>query len=889
MRIRWVLALVLCVLAAIVGMRFTRGLRGAEASYVFERNTGRADALAITAQFRRCATDSLDFATILQNEAAPLIVSTAGWHGQSLSVHQGETRRKIAGRMFTFTRYRVDLGERREADVSYGVQVGEREGEAHTHGFTGNTYGRATPDYVISSYAQLLLLPTPIGEFQKVRFRYQLPNGWAVGSAVDPRAVPRRFGRGTLHDYVFAPLIMGRFTSHPYKELSLRVIVAGQDPTADELADHVATLYRSIAQAFDSKPTDPYLVILCPPDEQGFSTFVEAGFFGQVATVANGQLLKSKTVCRRMVERLAHSSGADQRFPDPSDHWFLPALYTWVADQALARDHPHGPARLESDRYDSYVRMIFEASDVPLATADSVPAAVKGVAALDVLDRSIRDSSNGADSLWAAVPHLREREPTMHVRPFLEQIFHRKLGSFFESFVDSTMPLPFPTLVHPHPGRRAAARDSVALLVAYDGGGFLENCGCKSSQWGGMARLATWSKAFRNGFRGPVFMISAGNTFPTNVTEPVLNPFSKEELALYLKLLAECGCDAAAVGQSELYYGAKVLSDTAVRSPVPFVSASLQRDRVAGVEPYRIVARKGVSLGVSGLVAPWEARTADLPREPVLPAVAGAVDSMRQKGADHIVIAGRIKPSAVREIAAASSVPLVIVSYQPVGKCTNAAGQLFVNDISGFLGEDLVLYPNAGRYGVSVFVLYRDAKGAVVDFSAREAYLTEKIADDPATRHEIDAFYMKVGPSITEKIPRSSLWASEVAAGARFAGTQVCIACHDEQHKQWRETAHAGAFKTLLKQHRQYNPSCVACHVTGFEEASGYHFGDMSSSMANVQCESCHGPGSAHASTAGHVALVNPPAETVCRSCHTNDHSDMTEENFSEYYAKIVH
>jgi hypothetical protein len=286
----------------------------------------------------------------------------------------------------------------------------------------------------------------------------------------------------------------------------------------------------------------------------------------------------------------------------------------------------------------------------------------------------------------------------------------------------------------------------------------------------------------------------------------------------------------------------------------------------------------------------WEARNADLPLTDALPSIAGLIDSTRSKGLDHFVVAGRIKPSVVRDMAAASTVPLVIVSYQPIAKCTNADGKLFVQDLSGFLGDDLVLYPQAGKYGVSVFVLYRDASRAVVDFSERTVYMTEKIPDDPATRREIDAFYATVGRTMgATAMVGSNLWATETAAGARFAGSEACTKCHEGQHAQWRDTAHAGAFKTLLKQHRQYNPGCVSCHVTGFEAKTGYHFGDMKSSLSNVQCEACHGPGGAHVTSLSARMPVPVPTETVCRSCHTADHSDMTEMNFPDYMAKVVH
>jgi predicted CXXCH cytochrome family protein len=213
-----------------------------------------------------------------------------------------------------------------------------------------------------------------------------------------------------------------------------------------------------------------------------------------------------------------------------------------------------------------------------------------------------------------------------------------------------------------------------------------------------------------------------------------------------------------------------------------------------------------------------------------------------------------------------------------------------VNDQSGFVGDDLALYPHAGRYGLSLYVLYRDGSGRVVGFREQQVYMTEKIADDPKTRRAIDDFYLsKPAVSSTASLAASGYWTDTVERGARFVGAPACRECHDQEYEQWIGTGHGSAFKTLLGQHRQYNPACVSCHVTGFEQESGYAFGDMRSPMMHVQCEACHGPGAAHVAAEGAGAILRAPTGELCRSCHAADHSDMTDENFAHYYAKVAH
>jgi hypothetical protein len=405
-------------------------------------------------------------------------------------------------------------------------------------------------------------------------------------------------------------------------------------------------------------------------------------------------------------------------------------------------------------------------------------------------------------------------------------------------------------------------------------------------------------QAFRRAFRAPVFMVSVGNALPMDRTNVVLDSLATGELRLYLSLMGRLGFKTAVVGQSELYHGPSTLERMAREAPIAFVSASLGADAIPGIAAFHLQQADDCTLGVTGLVARedhplydrvWETRTAGIAFEPPVPSVVRAVDALRANGADIVVVGGKIKPAVVRDLARAAG-PAVFVSYQPVCKCVSADGRLFVNDESGFVGESLVFYPKAGRYGVTVCVLFRDASGRIVDFREEQVYMTEEIADDPETRRAIDDFYLsKPAAASPASLSAYGFWADAVDQGARFVGAPVCQPCHAEEYDQWVGTDHGSAFKTLLTLHRQYNPTCVSCHVTGFEQATGYAFGDMHSPMANVQCEACHGPGSAHVAAGGDAAIAREPADRLCKTCHSSDHSDMTDENFPDYYEKVVH
>jgi hypothetical protein len=108
-----------------------------------------------------------------------------------------------------------------------------------------------------------------------------------------------------------------------------------------------------------------------------------------------------------------------------------------------------------------------------------------------------------------------------------------------------------------------------------------------------------------------------------------------------------------------------------------------------------------------------------------------------------------------------------------------------------------------------------------------------------------------------------------------YVGSEVCGSCHAEEIAWWRTTMHGRAYATLVDDHKEYNLSCVGCHVTGYNRPGGStvsHTGPLQ----NVGCESCHGPGSQHvvSPTGATVNVARDTEEGRCLGCHTPEHSD---------------
>ena len=106
-----------------------------------------------------------------------------------------------------------------------------------------------------------------------------------------------------------------------------------------------------------------------------------------------------------------------------------------------------------------------------------------------------------------------------------------------------------------------------------------------------------------------------------------------------------------------------------------------------------------------------------------------------------------------------------------------------------------------------------------------------------------------------------------------YAGMEACADCHEEAVVFWEGTVHQRAYETLVSANKQFDLSCVNCHVTAFRQPGGSEVVE-NHRLQDVQCEQCHGPGSQHVAdpTTENISLHAPIQ--ACLTCHTPEHSD---------------
>ncbi len=125
-----------------------------------------------------------------------------------------------------------------------------------------------------------------------------------------------------------------------------------------------------------------------------------------------------------------------------------------------------------------------------------------------------------------------------------------------------------------------------------------------------------------------------------------------------------------------------------------------------------------------------------------------------------------------------------------------------------------------------------------------------------------------------------------ISADSPFLGSARCAGCHPTQTAQWRTTAHAHAWQTLVDDKRQLDLDCYSCHVTGAFHPQGVTHPTAAGELKNVGCEACHGPAKGHPSQAG--VVTKSPDAAVCTQCHDGDR-DEGRFSFDDYIMRVRH
>ena len=177
------------------------------------------------------------------------------------------------------------------------------------------------------------------------------------------------------------------------------------------------------------------------------------------------------------------------------------------------------------------------------------------------------------------------------------------------------------------------------------------------------------------------------------------------------------------------------------------------------------------------------------------------------------------------------------------------------------------------------------ARGQKVDVQPVNHTLTRNIKDEPAMAALISQAKAAISQEQRALVSQSA--PLPVSAGTlSFATSARCAPCHAAASDVWQKSQHAHAIEILKKEKKEFDSSCVGCHVTGNGKPGGFVNLNQTPQLANVQCEACHGSGIQHVERPAKAKMARLTAD-ACLTCHTK--SNSPEFEFASYWSKIRH
>jgi len=823
--------------------------------------------------------------------------------GASRSVLSATGSLLADGRKVSVPRYIIRGPLPSRLRVQYRVDPDVREGDAHV-GFSGVRYGYLGSDFGLITGRNLFLLPSgPDQPPRDILVRFSLPAGWRAVTPwgrVGDSFRPGIGGRFADEHLIASTLAFGRFSERSISVGRTRYRFAyetgRQGAIVDSALGSLERATRTVQALFGRDLGRSYVTVVLPATPDGAEIHGEAWGAGQGGTLSPITPSRLRRYSQSLLDAYLKFSPYRNEISRPEEYWVIDGianLYAWravaaaglVDEEEVERDFASsyaGARRVEGIEHD--LEKIYATNgDTELARRVTAPFL------LAYLDRLLRERSNGRETLDLVVRRMFRTRPAAAFWPSLSGTKTGEWNGFRDLYVRGKEALPAgrlfglaPAEPNPSPPAGKPVRDLTVIFTG-DTSGFLEHCGCKANQSGGVARRATVLERLRHEHPdAPVLDLGNAFTRPENQFE--LDYLAREEQRLYLETMAAMRYDASAIGMNELLFGSGWFRQATKGLGIPYVSSNVAEGGIRLAPASRMLHASGLRVAVvsvfepphgTGTLPQFEANTAALSISDPVSSVARAVSEVRDH-ADFIIVIGRLEPGTIRRVVrAVPDIDVILSSASGTSALIRASGTPETIGDQGFLGRTLVLYEDIRNYGLESVRLLLDASNRVASAGTTHHWLYEDVPDQPSIRGMLNRFYDRVGTRDSAQASVRPLFAQSAARMTGvYVGAARCGACHRMEFQQWKTTRHATAYKTLLDAHRHYQPRCVVCHVVGFRTRTGYKLGDPEEPLANVQCEVCHGPGGAHVAEPARSRMERTPPESTCLECHNPQHSD---------------
>lgn len=859
--------------------------------------------------------------------------------GQTLNIDSKEEKRRVVSHELTTTIRTISALEKEDIKILYRVRIGK---EIHAnHGVQSfQTYGYMNERFGLVSGRSLFMLPDmPI---VSAHIRFKLPDSWQV-------AVPWESHQGWFkpeigvselkEELVNTNIALGLLEYQTKKvsdtEVSVYVFRPWERAAKDSLYQRAFATYASVANLFGGDGDGKYVFSFVPKtnddlfianshwsSSQGF-VLRHPNFVNEGIPPPGAQ--RWLTCIEKLMDRWIKYPPYRMTFRSQDDYWVTTGIQKYFAVKIggqlgflnarnyLAHIQKRFPSVIGEVTVHSQISKPLPLSppllDVrQLYTSHSNARRRKREAiapfALNFLDDKIQNHTFGKKTFIDVLKYQYQKRESLDLFADIGQVIDDQFAQSLKPMLQDLGKLAREANVITEESKLpsfyvrqtdVAQLDTLRFLFTGNTKGFLEHCGCKVNQNGGVARRATVIERVRSQFPD-VLLLDTGNFTAYTKSHYRLTPLMKGEFKLYLDAMEAMDYDLAAVSFYELFYGEDLFLEQISSRKFPVVCANVLKDGKPISRPHVSIQAGKYRIGFLGIFEfplsqgdrrelTFEERTSGLVFLDPVATIRKYLPALRRDN-DLVVLIGAISPQLIQEeIVQFEGVDMIISTEKHLNHLVESPNgmKLILNDLSGVKGEMLVIYDINSLYAIDLVEITVDQDGIVQGWVTKKT-LGEDVEDQEMVRSLIDNFYTETVAMAADVKPLMQ-W-HKYFQESDFVGADACKTCHPSQHEQWKTTEHATAFNTLLDAKRQYQPDCVKCHVTGAGHQSGYQFGNVRHPLINVQCEMCHGPGSQHVTNPIAGKMIRTPSKQLCTTCHDQEHSDFVME---EYYPKVKH
>ena len=397
----------------------------------------------------------------------------------------------------------------------------------------------------------------------------------------------------------------------------------------------------------------------------------------------------------------------------------------------------------------------------------------------------------------------------------------------------------------------------IVLLVTGCTNGVLETCNCTRIMPGGLARRSGLASSYRSAFPN-VFLLDTGDALWIEQPDDPRNEY-------LLRGYRQIGYDALVLADQEWSIPLPLLRRWMSAGRMAYLSTTVRPDADARLPLTDVVTREWGDVKLAVL--------SDIRRD--------ALQFMGGKKLEGLAFS---PPEKLTERVAALKRAGYVVVISPHGvdlqleataKSCDAdlllPGHIGITELQlrSVSGKPAARVGGSGHVGVFAMKV---SGGRIADLEYRAELVDRRWPGDRELIRTYEAY--------THVAMRRALDAKR-KKGLAYMPSAQCGKCHQPQYEAWQKSAHAHAWRTLVKAKRTGDPNCLMCHTSGFGTEKGFYTIDKTPKLANVNCQDCHRFNDPEHRAKGFRAA--PIGKKLCTSCHTR----TTDPSF-DYTARLM-